>query len=393
MNRVLLTVALVFCLGRETQAQTQRWSFETGGKVFSSPAVADGTVYIGSGDGNIYAVHAESGTERWRFETGGAVHSSPVVENDMLYVGSQDGKLYALSALDGKEIWSFETKGEQSYGPWDYYLSTPAISGDLVIFGSGDSNIYAINKDDGSVAWSFATGDIVHASPVVSGGVVFVGSFDGYCYSLNADDGALIWKFDTSGATYFPKGEVQKAALVHGGAVYFGSRDYNIYALDAQTGTGRWNMKEQGSWVIAAPIVFRDRIYFGTSDSHNYYGMEAQTGALLWKLPLNMRAYGSAIVVDETLYFGCFNGKLYAVNPDDGEINWTFQTQGSLENYLNVYNDQDEFSDNFMLLRSDYEKMEEAILSLGSILSTPAAKDGTIYFGSSDGRLYAVSLD
>ena len=31
------------------------WKFKTGGGVYSSPAVANGTVYIGSYDGNLYA--------------------------------------------------------------------------------------------------------------------------------------------------------------------------------------------------------------------------------------------------------------------------------------------------------------------------------------------------
>ncbi len=31
------------------------WSHTTGGYVYSSPAVANGMVYVGSGDGNVYA--------------------------------------------------------------------------------------------------------------------------------------------------------------------------------------------------------------------------------------------------------------------------------------------------------------------------------------------------
>ena len=181
--------------------------------------------------------------------------------------------------------------------------------------------------------------------------------------------------------------------MVQNGTVYFGSRDYNIYALDATTGTGFWNMKERGSWIVATPLLFRDRIYFGTSDSHTFYAMEAEYGDIVWKLPLNMRAYGSAIEVNETIYFGCFNGKLYAVDPDNGEILWTYQTEGSRENYRNVYDENDEFSDAFVTIAQDYSKMEDAILSLGSILSTPVEMDGTIYFGSSDGQLYAVGID
>ncbi len=33
-----------------------KWKFQTGNEIVSSPAVADGTVYIGSGDGYVYAI-------------------------------------------------------------------------------------------------------------------------------------------------------------------------------------------------------------------------------------------------------------------------------------------------------------------------------------------------
>jgi outer membrane protein assembly factor BamB len=38
-----------------------------------------GAVYIGSGDGNVYALNAYSGAKLWSFSTGGAVESSPAL--------------------------------------------------------------------------------------------------------------------------------------------------------------------------------------------------------------------------------------------------------------------------------------------------------------------------
>jgi outer membrane protein assembly factor BamB len=49
--------------------------------------VADGVVYVGSSDGNLYAVKASTGKIRWSFASGGQVLSSPVV-NGMVYFGS-----------------------------------------------------------------------------------------------------------------------------------------------------------------------------------------------------------------------------------------------------------------------------------------------------------------
>jgi outer membrane protein assembly factor BamB len=74
--------------------------------VTSSPGVANGVVFVGSNDGNIYAFDASgsdgcSGTPKsclplWTGMTGAGVQSSPAIANGMVYVGSQDGKLYAF---------------------------------------------------------------------------------------------------------------------------------------------------------------------------------------------------------------------------------------------------------------------------------------------------------
>ena len=62
----------------------------------SSPTVANGVVYIGSLDGNLYIYDAQSGALLWHYTTGSQVISSPVVLNGMVYVGSNDNYLYAF---------------------------------------------------------------------------------------------------------------------------------------------------------------------------------------------------------------------------------------------------------------------------------------------------------
>ena len=56
------------------------WEFETGSAIESSPAIgANGTVYVGSDDGWLYAVNGSTGTKIWEFETGGWINSSPAI--------------------------------------------------------------------------------------------------------------------------------------------------------------------------------------------------------------------------------------------------------------------------------------------------------------------------
>jgi len=67
------------------------------GKVGSSPAIgADGTIYVGSWDGKLYAVNPD-GTEKWVFTTLNQIQSSPAIADDgTIYFGCDDGKVYAV---------------------------------------------------------------------------------------------------------------------------------------------------------------------------------------------------------------------------------------------------------------------------------------------------------
>ena len=46
------------------------WVFKTGGKIWSSPAVANGIVYVASFDHNLYAINAKTGTKMWNYSLG-----------------------------------------------------------------------------------------------------------------------------------------------------------------------------------------------------------------------------------------------------------------------------------------------------------------------------------
>jgi outer membrane protein assembly factor BamB len=74
-----------------------RWTFKTEGPVKSSAAIENGMVYVGSDDGQVYALDLRHGQKQWAFKTGGPVESSPLLLAEGLYVGSSDAMLYALS--------------------------------------------------------------------------------------------------------------------------------------------------------------------------------------------------------------------------------------------------------------------------------------------------------
>ena len=306
LSHILLPgLILGLCLTQPILAQKKtslKWKFKTQGKIFSTPIVHQQTVYIGSEDGNLYALNESTGKLRWKFKTNGKVNSGVGVADGVAYVQSTDGYCYAVQTDKGVLKWKFRTNGENQHDAWDYYLSTPTVDNQRVYFGSGDHNIYALDKNTGKEIWRYTTGDIVRASPLLKFGKLYIGGFDGYFYALDPSTGKLQWKFKTVGNSYFRKGAIQgsaglldlKASGVRTAYLYFGSRDYNLYAVDAFTGTGIWNERSP-SWIIARPLVDGNTIYFGNSDGPAFFAYGARGGRQKWKSETNLNIFSTAV--------------------------------------------------------------------------------------------------
>jgi outer membrane protein assembly factor BamB len=164
-------------------------------------------VYVGSCDGNLYALDAATGAKIWSYKTGDQVCATPTVEGGIVYVVSFDQNMYALDAKTGTKIWSFKI------GITDPN-SSPAISNGIVYVG-GDTNVHALNAKTGAKVWSFTTSGRVLGSPAISGGVVYIGSMDSTFYALNAATGAQIWSYRT--------GPIVSSPAIADGFVYVGS--------------------------------------------------------------------------------------------------------------------------------------------------------------------------
>jgi outer membrane protein assembly factor BamB len=77
--------------------------------VFTSPAAANGVVYIGCDDDNLYAFNANTGASLWTAATGGILRSAVAIANAVAYIGSDDTKLYAFNAGTGAVLWTAAT--------------------------------------------------------------------------------------------------------------------------------------------------------------------------------------------------------------------------------------------------------------------------------------------
>jgi eukaryotic-like serine/threonine-protein kinase len=387
-----------------------KWRFATGNRVVSSPVISGKALYFGSDDGNVYALDSETGRQIWKTKTRGPVPATPAVVNGTLYVGSYDGNFYALNADTGALKWKFATGGERRFeakglhgmqpknqtiaDPFDIFLSSPVVVGGAVYFGSGDGNVYALDANSGELRWKFKTGDVVHASPAFADGVVFVGSWDSYFYAIDAKNGKEKWRFH-GGEDALIHNQIgfQSSPAVVDGVVYTGCRDAQLYALQAESGKEKWKIDNQLSWVITSPAIVGGKVYFATSDSALYRVVDAATGKSLVKEDGRAYMFSSPAVANDTVFIGVLNGTLAARDAASGKLLWEFQTDASKENKGWVLTADRRFNVPMLFFDNWREGpliAQDRQLSVGSILSSPLVANGAVYFGSTDGFVYAI---
>ena len=387
-----------------------KWKFPTGDRIVSSPVVAGNVLYFGGDDGNIYALNPDSGVQLWKYSTGGPVPCTPAVIDGTLYAGSYDGKFYALDAKTGLTKWKFSTEGERRFearglhglqprnqtipDAFDVFLSSPVVAQKTVYFGSGDGNVYALDANSGELKWKFKTGDVVHASPAYADGALYFGSWDSYFYGVDATTGKERWRFH-GGEDPLIHNQVgfQSSPSVVNGTVFTGCRDSNVYALDPATGKEKWRFNNELSWVISSPAVAQGKVFFATSDSSLFHVIDEKNGKSLLRQSGKAYMFSSPAIVGDVVLIGVLNGTLEARDVKTGELLWDYQVEKSKQNKGWALTADRRFNSS-LLYYSNWRETPivatERQFSIGSIFSSPLVLNGVVYFGSTDGYLYAV---
>jgi outer membrane protein assembly factor BamB len=86
------------------------------GGFFSSPAIGFGNVYAARDDGTVFALDEKTGKVAWSFDTGGPVYGSPALAQvpgtpPTVYIGAENGRFFALDAGTGKPRWTYDVGG------------------------------------------------------------------------------------------------------------------------------------------------------------------------------------------------------------------------------------------------------------------------------------------
>jgi len=274
----------------------------------SSPALVEGTVYFGAGDGGVYAVDAATGVLQWKFQTGGVVHASPAVAGGMVYIGSWDSRLYAIEAATGRLVWSFQAGLDPAVHNQEGFQSSPAVVDGVVYVGCRDAHVYALDAATGAKKWDYPTSKSwVIGTPAVNDGVVYAGTSDSARFmALDAATGRLLFNFDA-------KAYVFSSGAIAGGLVYFGSHNGRLYAVDAKTGNLAWQFQTDASRENRLGVLNDDGslnrdgftpLFGDFEDMYVDFYRFASIGAIM----------SSPAVHDGVLFVGSMDGTLYALH-------------------------------------------------------------------------------
>jgi outer membrane protein assembly factor BamB len=355
-----------------------KWKYQLGKREGGDPnsvvVSSDGTIYV-AGASEIFALD-KNGKKIWS-KSYQSTQGPAVTEDGIVYFLSKD----TIVALDnnGEEKWQFKTNGATAFGP--------TIGPDGTIYqGSWDSYFYAINKD-GTLKWKYKTaGTISYPASIDKNGIIYLGGGDahagpdGNLYAFSSN-GTLKWKYDTKTL------RVGSPAIGPDGLIYVAAAP-NLFVFDS-SGTLKWKM---GSQVDPGNVQAAETTGCGAPPLPACNGMgqpqngstQPSTGCGAPPLP-PCNGVGSqngnmpqpedsgsiagiitpAIASSGTIYIGNPQGVLSAIDPKTQEIKWTYKT-GADSNQPGFY----------------------------GLPSFPVVdNEGSVYFGSVDGKMYAVNKD
>lgn len=279
-----------------------RWTFAAGRPIHGAATVTDSAVFFVSDNGYLYKLDRAKGTEVWKYDLGDArvprvlMHQvipnagpfdwdlaapTPVLRDDVLYVGSGDGSMHAVSADSGKQVWKSELRGK--------IRGTAVVTGSRVFVASFAGFVYALDLTSGAKRWEWQSSGPVVSSVALIGDRLVVGNRFGVLAAIDTATGRPAWRSQLWGSS------AESEAVPAGGSTfYFGSSDLRRVAkMDVNDGRVFWRTDVLG-WAWARPVVADSLLLVSTVGAQPYQmrhlgglvALDRYTGHILWRYPM-----------------------------------------------------------------------------------------------------------
>lgn len=167
------------------------WQYPTDGPIYGTAAIGNnGNIYIGSDA--LYAF-TPNGSLLWKNALDGSqIYGSPVIsQSGILYIGTINGNFYAIDSQTGQTVWDVDL--DTSIGG----ISSSAIIGNNgIVYVASGYNFYALDASNGNIISSTNLGYTVESNPVLYNGEIYVGCDNGEFYEISTSGNSMasgIW--------------------------------------------------------------------------------------------------------------------------------------------------------------------------------------------------------
>jgi len=288
------------------------------GDMHMVPILVDGLLIVGTNDGRVVALDAQTGETRWSYQADGPIQPSLASAEGIVYA-SDTTALHAIEVATGEKRWS--TPVDEATGRLN------VVDGVAYIGKTGGA--FGIDAASGDVVWEWEgpPDTPVNVGPVADG-VGYFAARDGRVYAIDLADRHELWRQQTIsldvasgqvvGDTFYVSTNQGEAADPAG----------EIYAIDRASGDIRWRYRApSGIQLKEGPV--KDDVLFANGREDGIYALrdDGDRATVMWHVDTPESHWPMALV-DDTLYEVRVDGSLGAYAASDGELLWETESEG-----------------------------------------------------------------
>ncbi len=276
------------------------------------PTIGMNKVFIGSENGEVYSLDADSGSLVWQAQVKGEVISAPAVDNGTLVVNSASGILKAFDATEGTEQW----KIEQDVPALTLRgVSSPALAGGGAVIGSSDGTLTVFILESGQQGWTVEVGEAsgstelervidIDSKPLIYGDKVYAISAKGNLVALDLRSGRMLWKRQYSSF---------RQLSMSGNNLFLTDVKGHVYAIDRANGLERWSQLALTNRSVTGPAILADHVVVGDYEGYLHW-LDKESGEIVARYQLDSSGiFSTPTVAKEILYVQSRDGDLQAI--------------------------------------------------------------------------------